>query len=301
MTRRAQLKSTARDLVLQSGRAAVRAFGTLTADARPDPDFLLIGAKRGGSTSFYFDLITHPQVALLFPRPDRLPKATATKGIHYFDSNYFRGSRWYHSHLPSSRVREQQAREAGGPVVVGEGSPYYLTHPVAPGRAAADLPEVKLLAVLRDPVLRAHSHWKERVREGKEDLSFTEAIAAEPGRVGGDAAKLVDPRFYSYAHEQQSYLEQSRYGAALARWFEHFPAANVHLLRSEDYYAEPGVELDRAAEFLGIAPGRFRLGAAMNSAPGNKIDPGVRRDLEDVLRPDAQELRDATGITWDWV
>ena len=301
MTRRAQLKSTARDLVLQSGRAAVRTFGMVTADARPDPDFLLIGAKRGGSTSFYFDLITHPQVALLFPRPDRLPKATATKGIHYFDSNYFRGSRWYRSHLPSRRVRVQQEREAGGPVVVGEGSPYYLTHPAAPRRAAADLPEVKLVAVLRDPVMRAHSHWKERVREGKEDLSFTDAIAAEPERVGTDATKLVDPQFYSYAHEQQSYLEQSRYGAALTRWFEHFPAKNIHLLRSEDYYADPGAELDRAADFLGIAPGRFRLGAAMNSAPGGTIEPGVRRDLEDVLRPDAQQLRDATGVTWDWV
>lgn len=269
---------------------------------RPDPDFLLIGAKRGGSTSFYFDLITHPQVALLFPRPDHLPKAAATKGIHYFDSNYTRGMRWYRSHLPSTRVRRAQAREVGGPVVVGEGSPYYLTHPAAPARVATDLPEVKLLAVLRDPVLRTYSHWKERVREGAETLSFTDALAAEPGRVGNDAERLSrDPAFYSSAHENQSYLEQSRYGAALGRWMERFPASAFHLVRSEDYYADQAGALNGAAEFLGIAPGRFQTGAAKNAAPGDSLDPETRVQVEDLLRDDAIRLRDLTGISWDWV
>jgi len=274
----------------------------ITASMRPDPDFLLIGAKRGGSTSFYYDLITHPQVALLFPRPDRLPKAAATKGIHYFDSNYYRGQRWYASHLPSTRVRHAQARAAGGPVVTGEGSPYYLTHPAAAERVARDLPSVKLIAVLRDPVLRAHSHWKERVREGKEQLTFREAVDQEPLRVGADAERLRrDPRFYSYAHEQQSYLEQSRYAAALERWFEHFPRSSFLIIKSEDYYEAPTRELDHAADFLGIVPGCFETGDARNAAPGGSLDEATRREVENRLREDAIRLRELTGITWDWV
>lgn len=288
--------------VISGGRGAIRGFGMVTASMRPDPDFILIGAKRGGSTSFYFDLITHPQVGLLFPRPDRLPKAAATKGIHYFDSNYWRGRRWYSSHLPSRRQRTAQQAVAGGPVVVGEGSPYYLTHPAAADRIAADLPDVKLLAVLRDPVLRAHSHWKERAREGRETLSFIEALQAEGERVGDDAARLAtDQRFYSYAHEQQTYLGQSRYGAALQRWFDRFPRTSLHLIRSEDYYADPAGALDGAASFLGIEPGRFTPGAARNAAPGDPVDADAREYLETTLRPDAVRLRELTGITWDWV
>lgn len=274
----------------------------ITAWQRPDPDFLLIGAKRGGSTSFYFDLISHPQVALLFPRPDHLPKATATKGIHYFDSNYYRGRLWYASHLPSRRTRRAQARHVGGRIVAGEGSPYYLTHPAAPERVASDLPKTKLIAVLRDPVLRAYSHWKERVREGCEDLPFDQALRAEQRRAGDDSRRLAtDARFYSYAHEHQTYLGQSRYGAAISRWLEYFPPSSLLVLRSEDYYVDPAKELDRAALFLGIEPGLFNHGEPKNSAPGEDLDPQLRSELERELRPDARHLRDLTGITWDWV
>lgn len=273
-----------------------------TASIRPDPDFLLIGAKRGGSTSYYFDLLSHPQVLELFPRPDRLPKAAATKGIHYFDSNYFRGRRWYASHLPSARVRTAQQLVAHGPVVTGEGSPYYLTHPAAATRVANDLPQVKLIAVLRDPVQRAYSHWKERVREGREPLSFTEALNAESSRAGDDALRLQrDPHFYSYAHEHQTYLTQSMYGAALTRWRSQFPESSFLIIRSEDYYADPVVELNKAARFLGIEESRFRPGEALNAAPGNGLDDASRHRVEGLLRDDARDLRALTGVTWDWV
>lgn len=292
----------ARRGLISAGRAGIRGYGMATASLRPDPEFLLIGAKRGGSTSFYFDLITHPQVALLFPRPDRLPKAAATKGIHYFDSNYFRGKRWYASHLPSTMTRRAQQLAAGGQVITGEGSPYYLTHPATPGRVARDLPAVKLLAVLRDPVQRAYSHWKERVREGREALSFREAINQEAQRVGDDARRLQrDPRFYSYAHEQQSYLEQSRYGAALERWLQRFPRSSLLLIKSEDYYEDPSASLDRAATFLGIQPGRFKHGAPRNAAPGDSLDRGTQLYVENRLREDAERLAELTGITWAWV
>lgn len=302
VTIRGNVVEATRGSVITGGRRAIRGFGMITAWQRPDPDFLLIGAKRGGSTSFYFDLITHPQVGLLFPRPNHLPKAAATKGIHYFDSNYYRGRTWYASHLPSRRTRRIQSQSVGGPVVVGEGSPYYLTHPAAPIRVASDLPDVKLLAVLRDPVLRAYSHWKERVREGYEDLPFDQALSAEQRRAGDDSNRLLaDPRFYSYAHEHQTYLEQSRYGAAVSRWLDHFPPSSLLILRSEDYYLDPARELDRAAAFLGIEPGQFKHGAPRNAAPGEELEPQLRSDLEDELRPDARRLRDLTGITWDWV
>lgn len=291
-----------RELVINGGRSAIRAFGTATAAFRPDPDFLVIGAKRGGSTSFYFDLLSHPQVAVLFPRPDRLPKATATKGIHYFDSNYRRGHRWYASHLPSRRSRHAQEVAAGGAVVVGEASPYYLTHPLAAERVARDLPAVRIIAVLRDPVLRAHSHWKERTRERRETLTFLEALRRENERVGEDADRLrTEPAFYSYPHEHQTYLGQSRYGAALERWLDLLPASSFHVVRSEDYYADPTAALDETAAFLGIAPGRFVPGEAKNAAPGDPVDGSARAYLEEHLRDDALLLRKRTGLTWDWV
>ena len=94
------------------------------------PDFLILGAQRGGTTSLFASLAAHPEVA---PPKER--------EIHFFNLNYWRGSRWY---------RRKFRRRPGE--VSGESSPYYLFHPHAPPRVAADLPSAKFVVLLRDPV-----------------------------------------------------------------------------------------------------------------------------------------------------
>ncbi len=152
-----------------------------TAGARRLPDFLVIGAQRAGSTSLFAQLCAHPGVA-----------APSHKEIHYFDLQSFRGPRWYRSHFPpvaSSRGR-----------ITGEASPYYLFHPAVPARVAEALPEVRLIALLRDPVARAYSHYQLSVRDGHEHARFRGGVAGRaraPGRRGGAAAgrrRLPKPR-----------------------------------------------------------------------------------------------------------
>lgn len=283
------------------GRNGIRGFGMATARWRPDPEFLIIGSKRGGSTSFFFDLLAHPQVCPLFPRPDHLPKAEATKGIHFFDLNYFRGERWYRGHLPSTAVRGRLARRAGAPVITGEASPYYLFHPAAAERAAGMLPETKIIAVLRDPVMRTYSHWKERRRDRREPLDFLDALAVEDERIGDAEVRLVaDPAAYSYAHEQQSYARQSEYDVALGRWYARFPADRILVLASEDYYADPAAELGKACAFLGLSPRELGGGEVRNAAAGESLDPVVRARLTERFAPHNARLAELTGRSFPW-
>src|SRR4051812_47005739 len=161
--------------VVVAGRQFFRSSGALTAPFRPMPDFVLIGAKRGGTTSLYYHLLRHPQILPLFPTARFLPKRREAKGAHFFDSNYERGDRWYRSHFPSSATRALTARRQGGPAIVGEASPYYLFHPLAAERMAAANPSAKILVSLRDPLERTFSHYREQKRNGVETLSFEEA------------------------------------------------------------------------------------------------------------------------------
>lgn len=270
-----------------------------TARWRPLPDFLIIGAKRGGTTSFYYDLLGHSRVCPLFPRPDHLPKADPTKGVHFFDQNFPRGERWYRAHLPSTRVRRRYA--GGAPVVVGEASPYYLFHPAAAGRAAALVPDAKIIAVLRDPVQRTHSHWKERRRNGAEDLDFAAALAVEDSRIGDAEQRLLDdPRAYSYAHEQLSYARQSEYARTLRRWYDHFPRQRILVLSSEEYYADPATALATTHRFLGLPAERPAPGQVRNAAAGAAIDPDVAAQLRDRFAPGHRELEALTGRTFPW-
>ena len=76
--------------VIAAARETLIASRMLTASRRPLPDYLIIGAQRSGTTSLYNYLLAHPQVMPAVP----------SKGVHYYDSNYARGLRWYRSHFP---------------------------------------------------------------------------------------------------------------------------------------------------------------------------------------------------------
>ena len=160
-------------------KAVGRTVGRLTARWRTVPDYLIIGTKRGGTTSLQQYLTAHPDV--LEPK--------AAKASHYFDANFSKGWSWYRAHFPLQRWMDGE-RAAGRPVVVGEASPYYCFHPLALDRIAARVPDVKLIIVLRDPVERAWSHYSYEVARGNEDLSFADALDAEPARTAGAADRI---------------------------------------------------------------------------------------------------------------
>ncbi len=80
------------------------------------------------------------------------PVGSTSKGFRYFDSEYSRGRRWYRSHFPMEMAGRYVARPWVANPVTGEASPYYLFHPLAAARLARELPDVRLIVSLRDPV-----------------------------------------------------------------------------------------------------------------------------------------------------
>jgi hypothetical protein len=261
-------------------KRSARGFGVGTASLRPLPEFLLIGAKRGGTTSFYFDLLEHPAILRLFPPPVPWLKKDPTKGVHYFDSNAFRSEAWYRSHFPTVMTRQLRSRRAGVTARCGEASPYYLFHPAAAARAHALIPDARVIALLRDPVMRTYSHWKERRRGNAEPLDFASALDAEQDRLAGERERLLaDPRYRSYPWEQQSYATQSVYVDALLPWVDLYGANRVHVAVSEEYYSKPACVLGDVHEFLGLPRHEGSTSQIRNAAQGDELDPAMRRRL----------------------
>jgi hypothetical protein len=290
-----------KDLVMRAGSGFFRVLGSLNAGQRPMPDFLIIGTKRGGTTSLYYDLLKVPQIVPLFPSAKYLPKANETKGMHFFDTYYFKGLRWYRSYLPSRASRRRSEKRLGAPVIVGEASPYYLFHPLAAERAHAAAPNAKLILLLRDPVQRTYSHWKERRRGNAEELGFEEALAAESDRLAGEEAKLIaNPRYYSYPHEQQSYVAQSRYAPAVKRWAALYGMENILVVPSEEYYADQPGTVARIAEFLGVDGGEVPAGERMNAAAGETLSPELQARLSAEFAEDNAELERMIGRSLPW-
>src|SRR5438105_3273690 len=135
--------------VKDGAKSAWAGYARLTSGSRLLPDHLIIGTQRAGTTSLYKYLVKHPAIA-----------HALTKELRFFDLHYDRGFGWYRSRFPSVRHRERLRRAKGLSMIVGESSPDYLFHPYAPARIARDLPNAKLVVLLRNPVDRADSpYW----------------------------------------------------------------------------------------------------------------------------------------------
>lgn len=247
------------------GRVAVR---EATAALRPLPDFLVIGAMRCGTSSLFKYLAAHPHVR----RPLR-------KEVEFFSQHHARGLAWYRAHFPVRR-RGQRTFEA---------SPYYLFHPHAAVRAHAVVPGARLVVLLRDPVERALSHHRHMQRHGFEPLDFPEAIRAEDERMAqAHADVLADPDLSSPAHRRFGYRSRGDYAPQLRRWVDAYGGDRLHVIFSDDLYADPPGTLDRLHRFLGLDA--HRLPAYDNHSYAGRPDPGhtsglsIPRDVEDELR-----------------
>jgi hypothetical protein len=268
-----------------AGERAHMRFRTITRNARALPDFLLIGGQRCGSTSLYTTLCGHPQVL-----------AGAHKEPHYFDNNHLRGEHFYRRLFPlRAHLRARQA-------ITGEATTHYLSHPAVPGRVAAMLPDVRLIAILRDPVERAYSHYQLAHRNGREPLSFEQALAAEPERLAGEEARLLsDPAYRGDAYAVQSYRTRGLYLEQLERWWAMFPPERLLVLRSEDMFQRPGEVYAQTVAFLGLRPDTARTAfAARNQVVYSSMLPETRAELAAFYAEPNSRLEQRLGRSMGW-
>ncbi len=258
----------------------------LTASARVLPDFLVIGAQKAGTTSMGRFLRTHPDVFWV-PRVE----------MHYFDRDYDRGLNWYRSWFERRSVIEAHERRTGRPARAGEKTPAYLALPEGPARVGRDLPGVRLVVSLRDPVRRAYSQWAMNVRTGRETLSFTDALDAEPDRL---AAVDLSGGVSGTAYLEHGYAMRSRYGEHLERWLAHVDRAQLFVYRCEDLYADPGRWTGQLLDHIGVDPGVVSHEPMPHTSAdtGDPLDQATYEALVARFREDDAHLADLVGLSY---
>ncbi len=256
------------------------------------PAFLIIGAQRCGTTSLYSYLAEHPLVV-----------SAARKEVHFFDVNYGRGPNWYRQQF-ASRLDPPLRRNPRLRWITGEASPYYLFHPLAPRRAAQLLPDVKLIAILRNPVDRALSHYHHEVRRRNETLPFADAIAAEEGRMRGERELMIANGSYrSHDHQRFSYAGRGCYMDQLNDWLKFFARDQLLVVFSDRFYAEPPAVLREITNFLRLPPLLARDEAIYdkhNYAEYKEMNPALREQLVDYFRPHNARLEAFLGTALGW-
>jgi hypothetical protein len=186
------------------------------------PSFFVVGAMRSGTTSLFAALASHPEVF-----------GAQEKELLFFDRHYQRGLDWYQSKFSGSENF----------TAVGEASQSYMYSQEAIRRMAATVPTARLIAILRDPVERAYSHYWLCRSLGRESLEFRDALKAEDVRINNGRA--LD-RF------DFSYVDRGRYLAQLQFICSHFDPSQLHVLLFDDLRGRPQQTFALVCRALGV-------------------------------------------------
>jgi hypothetical protein len=174
------------------------------------PNFLIIGAPRAGTTWAAKNLMLHPQIYL--------PKE---KELHFFDQKYDKGIEHYKTNF----------MDVKGKIAVGEATPDYMYRKEIPALIHQHLPDVKLIAILRNPVDRLYSrYWNSKAKySANKNLSFEEKIDQKP--------LFIEEGFY-YEH--------------LIRYQNFFPKDRFLILFFEDLKSDPYGFLKKIYNFINV-------------------------------------------------
>jgi hypothetical protein len=191
------------------------------------PNFMIIGVAKAGTTSLYHYLDQHPQV---FMCPD--------KGTNFFGYEDARHWRWLDEsaapslqNFPVRSMQEYLVRFSGvkNEIAIGEVSPQYLRCPTAAQRIYDCIPNVKLVASLRNPAERAFSGFLMRTRRGEVVKAYDEELTPE-----------------------SSHVRESFYYRRLKRYFDLFPKEQIKVYIFDEFKKEPSKVIADLFAFVGV-------------------------------------------------
>ena len=207
----------------------------------PLPDFLIIGAPKAGTTALHAALAQHPA---LYMSPVKEPKFFLTDGPPPARGGGPGDIRTWREHIWRRADYEALFAPATAGLLRGESTPFYLYDRGAQRRIRELIPDTRLIAMLRDPVERAHSNWTHLWSAGLEPIGdVVTACADEDRRV---AAGWAD--FWHYTR-------LGRYGEQLEHLYRLFPREQVLVLRYRELVDAPVQTLDQICAFLGVPQG----------------------------------------------
>jgi len=203
------------------------------------PSFVIIGAQKAGTSALFSILGQHPQIVV--PHGKEL--------AFFYDTQLIDGIKYgdfltYHSMFPLPH------RLASGKMTF-EATPEYLIYPESPKRIYDYASDMKLIAILRDPIARAYSGWNmfRRLansphaahRSIAESRTFEDAITAE--------IKLIEQ---GKSTRPWNYVRTGMYVEHLQRYFQYFSQDAMLVLDHADFLRTPDTCLAATCQFLGI-------------------------------------------------
>lgn len=238
---------------------------------RAQPDFLIIGQTKAGTSALYTFLCQHPQVV-----------AATTKEVEFWSLFNAAGDAWYQTHfLP---------QPAGSSLLTGEATAGYLHHPLVPDRVAKALPQVKVIVMLRDPVARAWSHYQMNRRIGIEDREWEDIVADAFSSAPSCPLTEEAVRANLTRAPGKSYFLMSAPLPFLQRWLTLLPRRQILILQYAAFQSDGTGTLGLVHRFLGLRARDTDCSLRINAGDYAPMRPDLEQRLHTWFRPHEEAL-----------
>ena len=232
----------------------INLFGKLNSGMKNLKNAFIVGAAKSGTTTLYYLLDQHPAVC-----------TPAVKEPNYFsnidnhsdlvkpgDGPGDDSTVWTDNEREYHNLYKPQKKHN----IKLDASVSYLYSSTASTKIADYDPDSRIIIVLRNPVERAFSHYKHLLRDGRETVSFAEALNREEDRI-------------SKGWEFSWHLtNMGQYGEQIQRYFDYFSPEQIHIVTLEDIKEDLAAVIDAITTFLGLESFEYDLKQQERNASG---------------------------------
>ena len=261
----------------------------ITGFIRVIPDFLVIGAKRCGTTSLYQHLSEHPCIS-------RSPH----DNIGFFNENYHLGINWYKSLFPTVFYKKKMESK-NKQCLFFDVTSTYMEEELTAKNVYEVNPNQKIIVILRNPVDRAYSHYHVNVKEKSEKRSFEDAVFEEMNRIKSERIiQNKNKNLRVFTPNNIHYLKKGFYALQLKSWFKIFPREQILVLSTEEFQEDQNLIYKKIFDFLNIPNMKIKSTEKMEKGNYISMKHDTRNLLLDYFRQYNHELFEFINSEFDW-
>lgn len=258
----------------------------ITSSFRVLPDFIIIGAKRCGTTSLYEHLGEHPSII----RAKR-------DNLGFFNNNFHLGLNYYRSFFPTIwQKNKKRAKE--NKFMTFDVTTSYFPSPRSAVNIHASMPKIKLILIVRNPADRAYSEYNLIKEENQ--TSFEKSVLDEIHRIQDEDSLMLQGKINYPSIDSNPLLRKSMYAQQLSSWLKLFSKDQILVISTEDFAVKTQETYDEIFNFLGLPHYDVKNNTKINKGSYVPMKPETRKLLIDYFEPHNKQFFEQNGKTFDW-
>ena len=260
-----------------------RGISGITSSSRVLPDFLIIGAKRCGTTTLYENLSEHPCI-----------EKSAHDNIGFFNDNFLLGINWYKSHFPTMQ-KKKEIKKKYGKFVTYDVTTSYMRRNDTAIKIKETIPDVKIIAILRNPVDRAYSEYNTNSKNESSNETFENLVLQEI-----NTYHKIKDQDTEILIKKLKLIGKGLYEIQLKKWFEIFSRDSILILSTEEFAIEPNSLYSKIFRFLELPEYKIKNTQKFNKNTYSIMSDKTRQILLDFYSSENKKLFNLIGQEFDW-